>query len=614
MRTIFDWSKIDTVKTSGKVKLKCPECSDTRADKKDKSLAVNLSDGYAKCFYCESLSFRDNIKKDVEVRYTLPSQEWKNYTTLSDALVKWLEDTRKITQSTAINLGITQEMFYQPKDGKEMNNIVFNYFEGDVVVNKKYRSGGKNFSQSTNGKPIFYNINGAVGCDEVYIVEGEFDVLALYEIGIKNAISVPNGANDNDAYWVNSEPYLKEVKRFFIATDDDEKGNALAEKIVQRLGRWKCERINFQGKDANEDLVNGVLETSINDRTSYPVSGTFKVEDLMEDIVNLHNNGFPDTLYPKHHSFGNMKNTFSVMRGHLVTGTGIPSHGKALDINTNIPTPNGFVRLVDLKIGDIVFDENGKQCNVKWKSEIFNNRPTYKLTFSDNSTLIADENHEWLTDTWKSRRSNSNSIKNNRDNKEELKLRGNNQVDKRTFPSIKTTKEIANSIKTKGDNRNNHSIKNSLPIEMIDSIYDIHPYVLGCWLGDGSSSDGGITSDDIQIIDNIRDRGFEVRKRGSKYGYGIIDLKRRLNKYNLLGNKHIPINYLFGSVEQRLELLRGLMDTDGHCSKVEARNEYCGINKELCENVFELVCSLGIKATFVEGDAMLNGKFISKKV
>ena len=329
MRTIFDWSKIDTVKTSGKVKLKCPECSDTRSDKKDKSLAVNLSEGYAKCFYCESLSFRENIKRDVEVRYTLPSQEWKNYTELSDGLVKWLEDTRKITQSTAINLGITQEMFYQPKDGKEMNNIVFNYFEGDVVVNKKYRSGAKNFSQSTNGKPIFYNINGAVGCDEVYIVEGEFDVLALYEIGIKNAISVPNGANDNDAYWVNSEPYLKDVKRFFIATDDDEKGNALAEKIVQRLGRWKCERINFQGKDANEDLVNGVLETSINDRTSYPVSGTFKVEDLMDDIVNLHNNGFPDTLYPKHHSFGNMKNTFSVMRGHLVTGTGIPSHGKS---------------------------------------------------------------------------------------------------------------------------------------------------------------------------------------------------------------------------------------------------------------------------------------------
>ncbi len=329
MKNIFDWNKIDTNKTSGKAKVKCPICSETRTDKKDKSLAVNLNDGYAKCFYCESLSFRENIKRDVEIKYTLPSQNWNNYTSLSDGIVKWLENDRRISQSTAINLGITEEKFYQPKDGKEMNNIVFNYFEGDVIVNKKYRSGGKNFSQSTNGKPIFYNINAAIGCDEVYIVEGELDVLALYEIGIKNSISVPNGANDNDAYWVNSEPYLKEVKKFFIATDDDEKGNALADKIVQRLGRWKCERINFQGKDANEDLINGVLNKSIKDRTSYPVSGTFKVEDLLDDVINLHNNGFPETLYPKHRSFGNLKNMFSVMRGHLITGTGIPSHGKS---------------------------------------------------------------------------------------------------------------------------------------------------------------------------------------------------------------------------------------------------------------------------------------------
>lgn len=329
MVKIFDWSKIDTNKTSGKVKLRCPECSDTRTDKKDKSLAVDLNEGIAKCFYCESLSFRENIKKNVEFKYTLPSQNWSNYTNISDKLVKWLEDNRRISQSTVINLGVTEELFYQPKDGKEMNNVVFNYFEGDVVVNKKYRSSTKNFSQSTNGKPIFYNINSAVGSDEVYIVEGEFDVLALYEIGVKNAISVPNGANDNDSYWLNSEPYLKEVKKFFIATDDDEKGNILADKIAQRLGRWKCERINFQGKDANEDLVSGVLEESIKNRTSYPVSGTFKVEDLLDDIMNLHDNGFPETIYPKHHSFGRLKDKFSVMRGHLITGTGIPSHGKS---------------------------------------------------------------------------------------------------------------------------------------------------------------------------------------------------------------------------------------------------------------------------------------------
>jgi len=329
MKNIFSWDKIQTNKTSGKTKIICPECVTTRSDKKDRSLQVNFIEGYAFCHYCNSVAFKESIQKTTERQdFKLPVQTWKNYTNLSDAMVKYLE-TRKISQSTAINLGITEERFYQPKLAKEVNNITFNFFEGDVVVNKKYRSGSKDFTQSAGTKSIFYNINAAIGQDEVYIVEGEFDVLALYEVGIKNAISVPNGANDNDQYWLNSEKYLKDVKKFYIATDNDTKGNDLAEKIAQRLGRWKCERVNFEGKDANDDLISGVLETTIYKTTKYPVSGTFKVMDLYDDITALYDNGLPDTIYPKHSSFGELKNIFSVMRGHLVVGTGIPSHGKS---------------------------------------------------------------------------------------------------------------------------------------------------------------------------------------------------------------------------------------------------------------------------------------------
>lgn len=207
--------------------------------------------------------------------------------------------------------------------------MVFNYFEGDVVVNKKYRGANKSFTQSKEAKSIFYNINSVIGESEAYIVEGEFDVLALYEIGIKNVISVPNGANDNDNYWLNSEKYLKDIKRFYIATDNDESGNNVAEKIAQRLGRYRCERVRFEGKDANDDLKAGLLEKSIYKTEKYPVSGTFKVSDVYDKILDLYDNGLPETIYPKHHCFGNLKSVFSVMRGHLVVGTGIPSHGKS---------------------------------------------------------------------------------------------------------------------------------------------------------------------------------------------------------------------------------------------------------------------------------------------
>lgn len=329
---IQNWDLIQTNKTNGTAKLKCPACTDTRKNKQDRSLYVNFNSGVGKCFNdgCSALFFKDSLEKSIErENYTLPVQDWKNYTNLSDALVKHIEKERKIQQYTLNHFNITEEKYYQPALSKEVNNIVFNYFEGDLLVNKKYRSGNKKFTQSKNGKPIFYNINSVIGENECYIVEGEFDVLALYEIGIKNVVSIPNGANDNDNYWLNSQKYIKDIKKFYIATDNDESGNNVADKIAQRLGRYRCERILFDGKDANDDLKAGILKKTINNKTKYPVSGTFKVSDVLDNIFDLYDNGFPETIYPKHRCFGNLKNIFSVMRGHLITGTGIPSHGKS---------------------------------------------------------------------------------------------------------------------------------------------------------------------------------------------------------------------------------------------------------------------------------------------
>lgn len=330
MNTI-EWSKIDLKgKTSGQVKLVCPGCTPDRKNKRDRSLSVNVSKGVAKCHHCEAISIRDNNEVEIKKEYKIPAQTWHNYTKLSDSMVKWCE-SRGIRQGTLQQLNVSEEEYFQPQAGKKMNNIVFNYFEGDVLVNKKYRSGSKNFTQTSQTKPIFYNINAAVGQKEVYIVEGEFDVLAMHQCGYKNTISIPNGANDNDDFWINCERYLQDVDKFYICTDNDDKGEVVSEKIAQRLGRYRCERVHFKNKDANDDLLEGedVLKNSINNSKKYPASGTFTVEDLMEDIMSLHENGMPDTIYPKHHSFGNLKDIFSVMRGHLCVATGIPSHGKS---------------------------------------------------------------------------------------------------------------------------------------------------------------------------------------------------------------------------------------------------------------------------------------------
>jgi twinkle protein len=330
MNRFIDWNTLEFKKLSGKEKLRCPNCDSQRTDKKDRSLLVNHKEGYGKCFYCDSLTFREDKNKEVKEKdYKLPIQTWKNYTNLSDNLVKYIEETRGINQYTLNALNITEEKYYQPKAQKEVNNIVFNYFEKDILVNKKYRDSQKNFTQSAGTRSIFYNINSVIGSDEVYIVEGEFDVLALYQIGIKNAISVPNGANDNDEYWENSKEYLKDVKRFIIAVDNDTKGKELKERIAQRLGRYRCEYIEWKNKDANDDLKEGILKESVKKRKRFPVSGTFTVSDLKNDILNLYDNGLPKTIYPKCYRFRQLKEIFTVMLGQVTTVTGIPSHGKS---------------------------------------------------------------------------------------------------------------------------------------------------------------------------------------------------------------------------------------------------------------------------------------------
>ncbi len=328
---IIDWNLIEVKGSrSGSKTTTCPSCSHTRKKKTDKCLSIDFTIGKAVCHHCGAVSFEDNDRQSTPAKeYVLPKQDWTNYTKLSDNLVKWCESERKIRQETLIQFGVTEEKQFIPQVGKEQNCIVFNYFEGSKVVNKKYRDGKKNFTQSKGGKPLFYNINSIVGSEKVYIVEGEFDVLALYEIGITNVISLPSGANDNDDYWQNSKPYLEEVKEYIIAVDNDEKGLEIREKIAHRLGKYRCKFIDWKNKDANDDLKSGDIKESLKRENKFPVNGTFNASDFSSQIEKLYSGGVPETLAPRKRAFGDLHKNFSTLAGQLTVITGIPSHGKS---------------------------------------------------------------------------------------------------------------------------------------------------------------------------------------------------------------------------------------------------------------------------------------------
>lgn len=303
--------------------------------------------------------------------------------------------------------------------------------------------------------------------------------------------------------------------------------------------------------------------------------------------------------------------------GELSIWAGVNGHGKALALDTPIPTPTGWSTMGELQVGDRVFDERGQQCTVVAATEVMHDRPCYRLTFSDGTQIVADAQHQWVTSTAQARHSQRNAVANDRVSDRPLRKCGVDQSHKRTMPAVRTTEEIANSLLVESgcwQGKVNHSVAVAEPLNCVARILPIDPYVLGAWLGDGTSASAEITTHDVEVLEQITAcGGYVITKRASTYRYGITQgLNSQLRQAGLLGNKHIPAQYLRASKLQRLGLLQGLMDTDGHVTPY-GRCEFTSVNRHLAEQVHELVLSLGIQARLITGRAMLNGNDCGEK-
>ena len=252
----FNQHDLDVGKTQGI----CPLCSSHRQPKnqKAKCASYDWDRGLGTCHHCDS-SFQLHTyqrKGASEKTYVRPeSVEVKPPTS---KVIEWFK-TRGISQQTLIDLRCGEGPEFMPQTGKTENTIKFNYFMGDQLINVKYRDGRKNFKLYKGAEKVFYNINSIVGYDTCVITEGEMDVLALYEAGIKNSISVPNGAtlnSNNLDYLDNCIDYFEDKEKIILAVDSDEAGQALQSELVRRLGAEVCFLVTFEDcKDANEYLI-----------------------------------------------------------------------------------------------------------------------------------------------------------------------------------------------------------------------------------------------------------------------------------------------------------------------------------------------------------------------
>jgi phage terminase large subunit-like protein len=314
-------------------------------------------------------------------------------------------------------------------------------------------------------------------------------------------------------------------------------------------------------------------------------------EKNLIDKRNFIDHLFPDTgplrreLYPKIIEFFEAGSEYKFRL--LTAGNRV---GKALHDDELVFTPTGSKRIGDCQIGDIIIGDNGKITTVIGVYPQ-GERQLYKLTFNDRTSILADIDHRWSV-YW-----SSGSSKGERKSSK--------------IPTIKTTRELIEA-QSKGIR---FAVELCQPVEFQESNIQSNRYIIGALLGDGMLSQKNVivfSTADQEMVKKFDSLGYTLRYK-SKYDYGLkirdnhtqnyyprakllLDELQSLGMMQKLSHqKFIPDCLKYDSVENRTQLLQGLMDTDGYVN-ADGRCSYSSVSKQLAEDILWLSRSLGYKA------------------
>ena len=355
-----------------------------------------------------------------------------------------------------------------------------------------------------------------------------------------------------------------------------------------------------------------------------PVEDTIEDDDEEDDDLTIKSEEFFDTTISDYDEFDEMAHKkgsgykaphFPIfdqkmegLEAGLFLFAGESNMGKALRLSTPILKADGrWTTIGDIKIGDRVWGDDGTPTRVVCKSKLFHDHKCYKVTFDDNTEIYADADHLWKVYRYCCHKPN------------------NREMVVKTSDMVKNFKHV----NPDGYARYNYRVPMQKALKYEEQELPIDPYALGMWLGDGRKDGCRIicNNDEYEEEKNLLEsRGIEVHefKPDNREGHNcgsyrigttinqrnnILD---KLRELDVLNDKHIPAIYLHSSIAQRWELLRGLMDTDGHAQTSKTGNGSCEFvqckNSRLNESFGELLSSLGIKWTVYEKMASCNGE------
>lgn len=410
-----------------------------------------------------------------------------------------------------------------------------------------------------------------------------------------------------------SRPYLDEEGRtdaetYLMGVLD---GSIIAGKKIVKLAKKMLPRFRNGYKRWHFDVDAALRPVKFIEQFCYLPSGTLGVPFILEPyermIIEL-TFGFVDD-----DGFRQFRYLLALLAR---------KNGKCLSTSTEIATPSGWKTIADIHVGDKVFGQDGKASTVIAESDVFYDKPMFLVTFEDGSQVKATHDHIWTVQTKRSRRCAKNYKAEKSYQSKLRKFREGGWYETTTQEMFDDKTFVYHRADGKG-NEYKYRVPMCQPVEYPEKDLPIDPYTFGFWLGDGTSDSSNVTISDCDLdesVNRIRSLGhscdihthddrastvtIDAGVRGVVGSNSFINAIKELNVYE---NKHIPDIYLQGSIEQRWDLLRGLMDTDGYCAK-SGQCEFTQKNELLVDQLIELCASLGIKASKRSKEARCNGK------
>jgi twinkle protein len=316
----------------GQQKTKCPDCQPEH-NPSDNPLSITVEPHQImfKCHHCgmEGAVF----EKDTKARKRMPSKkpvpEPIAYLSKPNAFLDRYFEGRGISRQT-------YEAFNIYTDDNIWIGFPYNG-HGGKCDNIKLRTLDKQFRQTPNAKKSLYNYDRVKDAKLVVIVEGEMDALAVYEAGIPEVTTLPDGAPANVAYKENDKRFSclqthpLAADKIVLFCDADGAGANLRKELVHRYGKQKCWYVKppEDCKDANDVLIKhgaGKLKELLDGAIPYPVEGLYTASRYASDVMDLYHGRYDR---PVSIGFPSLDEIYKIMKGTFHVWTGIPNHGKS---------------------------------------------------------------------------------------------------------------------------------------------------------------------------------------------------------------------------------------------------------------------------------------------